>query len=237
MRKTLRRRSAALATLAVVAVAAALLFANVAGALPGAGGGQGAAPAAPAATVGAPHGAAAPPTTLTAMPDACPRGLSAAQADRQAQQLASQRGSRSTSQVAPNSNCCPVCDPPTTHATVPNPPTTSPPPPNCHLWLGVPLPFSLGIGGLKGIYVTGGVSCDRQADLQVLVTLNSLVHKPYPGDEVGRTQTPLVWASTASAEARTLSCETGKYFGTVQATANGVYLGKMENNPPATVTC
>ncbi|SRR6266545_1626890 len=124
MRKDLRRH---LAALTAVGVAGALLFANVAAAQPDTHGDRGAGLA--AAVLGAPRSASensgAVETTRTAVPartavpDACPRGLSAAQLDRAAQQLASQTGSRSGSQVAPNSNCCPYCSPPTTQPPAP----------------------------------------------------------------------------------------------------------------------
>ena len=131
MRKYLCRRSAALA---VAAVAVALLFANVAGALPRAGGGQGDRPAAPPATAGAPQGAGATGQAASADPNICPSTspqINAAGLDRQARQLASQRGSRSTGQVAPNSFCCPLPCPP--------PPPPPPSPPNCTLTIGDPI--------------------------------------------------------------------------------------------------
>ncbi len=204
MNKVLRRRSAALA---VAALAAALLLPQVAGALPGAGG-QGARPAAQAA-VGAAQGAGATGQAASAGPDLpCRGGLSASQADRQAQQLASQRGSNSTSQVVPQSNCCPIGCPP------PPPP---PPPPFCGLTIGDAIQDI----PAHTINVNGGVSCLGSTSPRS-ITLTVQLYSTESPNPVKTTVVSRIGGSTAAGIASWYPCSTGRWYGKVSAS---VYWG------------
>jgi len=206
MRKILRRR---LAALAVAALAAALLFANVAGALPRAGGGQGDRPAAPPATAGAPQGAGATGQAASAGPDLpCRGGLSASQADRQAQQLASQRGSNSTSQVVPQSNCCPIGCPP------PPPP---PPPPFCGLTIGDAIQDI----PAHTINVNGGVSCLGSTNPRS-ITLTVQLYTTESPNPVETKVVTIAGYRSAAGVASHFPCNSVKWYGKVTA---GVYWG------------
>jgi hypothetical protein len=236
MRRTLRRR---LAALAAVAVAGALLLPQVAAAQPDTQGSQGARPAARAAAVGAPRSAPQSPgpvnktVTLTAVPNGCnhPPGCCPIAPGRAG--AAPHRASQSAPQAG--------CGPP-------------PPPSRIECILGARQPSVSGPTGFRAIQAAGVVACQggTPVSVSIIVTLEKQFTPPpietyleVPGTRVRYSGPPTVVAGGSGQLLYTFptSCVPGTYTGTAQATVTvppGYILdfdnsGKVVRSPPLTV--